>query len=563
MSKDQPIYVIDTNILVDYVDVIPWEGGKQPLEPTIDLSHAHIVIPTVVVRELSNFKGEKNSDRGKAARVILKRLRKLFEGDIHSMDEVYGLRAPITVENVQPVNVEEESKDTEEESEEVQRISILPVHKDFWKCLPFHPSDRDMDGQIILTALAASLAKQGKPNNGSELNGTICHTMFDNVVLLTNDNGLAIRARERGLMTARYGYKYPAPYTGRREVTVPNELFAEFYNSPERQLSRALFEQAMPDEPPLVANEFIVMHLEDPYHPPSDYKPYEDKFFDNVGRYDADKKAIVKLCYTRSFPVPVRNVGQAIYAEALMDPNITAIVCTGPAGSGKTFMATIFGYEACLAGNFIGVTTVPCENRSNIGALPGDLDEKMDPDVQPLKNALRNYILHTDPDFKKMLKNQQQHAPESDLSGNNSSKNGKSNGNGSKNGTSIKTRLRDKVNNIWDNIFSSVPIENARGRDFSHEIVIYDEFQDQSVMQADTLLKRIGVDAKVIITGDIDQIHAPYLDRDTNGLVYASRSLHDNEMVAQVCFTEEEVVRSQLVKEITHRQRAAKTRPDE
>ncbi len=110
---------------------------------------------------------------------------------------------------------------------------------------------------------------------------------------------------------------------------------------------------------------------------------------------------------------------------------------------------------------------------------------------------------------------------------------------------------------IWDNWFSSVPIENARGRDFAYELAIYDEFQDQNVAQADTLIKRIGADGKIIITGDIEQIHAPYLDASNNGLVYASRQLLDSPMVAQVCFTEEEVIRHPLVKLIAMRQKAS------
>ena len=75
------IYVIDTNILVDYPDIIPPEQGEVTLkEPTIDLSAAHIVIPSAVVRELSTFKREVSSERGKNARLVLKRLRKIFEG---------------------------------------------------------------------------------------------------------------------------------------------------------------------------------------------------------------------------------------------------------------------------------------------------------------------------------------------------------------------------------------------------------------------------------------------------------------------------------------------------
>ncbi|MBQ5812050.1 PhoH family protein, partial [Candidatus Saccharibacteria bacterium] len=409
MSKDRPIYVIDTNILVDYVDVIPGEDGKQPLEPTIDLSNAHIVIPTVVVRELSNFKGEK-SDRGLAARVVLRRLLKLFEGSVHTMEEIYNLRAPIEVPVRSHCNADGEPN-------ALQLVSILPVHKDLRKCLPFYPSDEDMDGQIILTAIAASLADQGKWINGRELPGVICHTLLDNVVLLTNDNGLAIRARERGLITMRYGYKYPEPYTGRRDIEVPKELLEELLNCRSdgyysAGVSRAMFEELMPDEPGLVANEFIVMGLAQNETWPAGFNPDSDPYFSHIGRYDLKEDAIVPLKYVSSFPTAIKNAGQAIYAEALMHPGIAAVVCTGPAGSGKTYMATIFGYRACQEGKFIGVTAVPCENRSNIGALPGDLDEKMDPDVQPLKNALRNYLLNNDPKLRKELANLQKYGTE-------------------------------------------------------------------------------------------------------------------------------------------------------
>ena len=101
----------------------------------------------------------------------------------------------------------------------------------------------------------------------------------------------------------------------------------------------------------------------------------------------------------------------------------------------------------------------------------------------------------------------------------------------------------------------NIPIEHARGRDFAYELAIYDEFQDQTVSQADTLIKRLGTEGKIIITGDIEQIHAPYIDSTSSGLVYASRQLLDSPMVAQVCFTEEEVIRHPLVRMIAKRQK--------
>ena len=61
MSSKRMVYVVDTNVLIDYVDIIQTNGSGDMLEePTIDLSEAHLVIPTAVIRELSSFKNEKS-----------------------------------------------------------------------------------------------------------------------------------------------------------------------------------------------------------------------------------------------------------------------------------------------------------------------------------------------------------------------------------------------------------------------------------------------------------------------------------------------------------------------
>ena len=537
MLKSRMIYVVDTNVLVDYVDIIQSYGfSAAPEEATIDLSDAHLVIPTAVIRELSSFKNEKTA-RGKAARVALDRIRRIVETHDYTMKEAYNLKRPIRVPG----------------SEQV--ISILPVHKSFKNSLPFNPSDDDMDGQIILATLTVTFRSAELPIDGTTPVMNIASLDMSGVVLLTNDNGLAIRARQRGIKTSRYGYKYPKPYTGRRDITVSYKLFSEFYKF--RRIDRELFEELAPNECSLVANEFVIMHLEEGEEYPEGYDPDNDMYYSYIGRYDREEDAIVPLSYATSFPTYPENAGQAIYAEALMNPKFAAIICAGPAGSGKTYMATVYGYHACKSGKFIGVTAVPCESRSRLGALPGDLDEKMDPDVQPLKNALRNYLLKEDSSLKKELdvlrkfgtdKKYRKNSRMDDSDEDYPEK------------RSIKAKLKDRVDLIWDNWFTSIPIENARGRDFSHELAIYDEFQDQNSSQADTLIKRIGDEGKIILTGDVEQIHAPYLDRSNNGLVYAARQLYDNPMVAQVCFIEDEVIRHPLVKLIAKRQKARRTK---
>lgn len=526
----QPVYVVDTNVLVDYPNIIPDLDTDipRPQSPTVDLTNAHLVIPSAVVRELSSFKKEKTA-RGKAARKVLKKVRSLAEKQTQTLGDTYKLEAPIDINGT--------------------FVSILPIHKNFKDCSPFKPSEDDMDGQIILAALIVEMLARGLPIDGTARKESVEGLeASSDIKLLTNDNGLAIRARERGISTSRYGYKCPEPYTGRRDLVMPPELFEKFFD--ERRIERGEFEEAFPEERKLVANEFIIMTVEKEEDYPLDYDPRNNLYFQNIGRYDRNEDAIVPLRYVSSFPATIKTPGQAIYAEALMDPDIAVVICDGPAGSGKTYMATVYGYNACKAGAFIGVTVVPCESHSKLGALPGDLDEKMDPDLQPLKNALRNYLLNSDAKLKKELDNFKKFGPSCKC------KNGGDNDSeGMPEKRSLKAKLEDRVELIWSNWFSSIPIENARGRDFAHEIAIYDEFQDQTITQADTLIKRLGMDGKIVITGDVYQIHAPYLDETNNGLNYASHLLYNHPMVAQVCLTDDEVVRHPLVKEVARRQK--------
>ncbi len=531
-------FVIDTNILVDYPGIVPDDDGKlvKPENPSISLANSNIVIPTAVIRELSSFK-EERSERGKAARIVLRRIRAMTETTSPDMWDSYNL-GPLAGYYI-----------------DGSAFYIFPVHAEFKELLPFRPADDDMDGQIILATIAVAMLRSGMSIEDSA-NWTkrkrFSDIVLKGVTLLTNDNGLAIRARERGISTARYGQRYHEPYTGRRKVAVPTEIMREFLNA--RVLDRDLWEDFLPNEPKLVANEFVEMVLSEADSDADDYEYLEYavsdlKYFENVGRYDKASDQIVALKYASKFKVAPRNVGQAIYAEALMNKDFAAVICTGPAGAGKTFMATVYGFNATLDGDYIGVTVVPCETHGKLGALPGGMNEKLDPDVQPFKNALRNYLLSEDKDFRQKFSEHKREGMRKYL------RDLRNSDLDEERPESLRTKLNRRVNFYWDEIFTNIPIDKARGRDFSYELALYDEFQDQNITQADTLIKRLGKDGRIVITGDVWQIHSPYLDISNNGLVYASSLLYDNPYVAQVCFTEDEVVRHPLVAEIAKKQK--------
>ena len=221
------------------------------------------------------------------------------------------------------------------------------------------------------------------------------------------------------------------------------------------------------------------------------------------------------------------------------------VVCTGPAGSGKTYISTVYGIDACRNGKYIDVVVVPCADFGKLGALPGGLDEKMALDTGPTRNSIRNYLIGENSHFKKELEKLRRNGAALDLS---------QEADEEESIQSLNDKLQAKIDMIWRLFFRNIPVDKARGLDFACELVLYDEFQDQSPAQADMLIKRIGRDGKVVITGDVKQIHAPYLDEYNNGIVYASRLLYDLPMVARVSFLKDEVERHGLVKLIAERQ---------
>ena len=423
-----------------------------------------------------------------------------------------------------------------------------------------------MDGQIIWTALATLCSANGQPVDGSPVD--LGKLDKDKVVLLTNDRGMSIRARSIGITTKRFSYALPIPYTGRRDLAVPDEMYRKFFS--EGKLTGEEWRQMLPKEPPLIANEFLIMRPESGEYP----EDYDRQQYWHVGRFDQANDVIVRIKLWSKFPVTPRNEGQAIYAEALMNPSITCVICTGPAGTGKTFMSTVYALEFCRKHEYDRTIVVPCDpdNSDKLGALPGDLDAKMDPSVRPHKNALENYLLMTRKRFAASSANNKEPEPpppeeeetpteepkaSADADASTKSRRGRKKTKTSSSRVNAKkplaAQVEDEVEQLWGMWFKNVPIYFARGLSFPGRLVLYDEFQDQSRNQAKTLLTRKGECSKMIITGDVEQIHSAYLDRSNNGLVFAREILKGNPLVAQITFSSGEIVRDPLVQYIVER----------
>ena len=191
---------------------------------------------------------------------------------------------------------------------------------------------------------------------------------------------------------------------------------------------------------------------------------------------------------------------QRLVTEASKNAMVFAV---GPAGTGKTYTAIALAVKALKAKEVkrIILTRPAVEAGENLGFLPGDMKEKLDPYMMPLYDALRDMI------------------PPEKL-----------------------------IQMMEFGIIEIAPLAFMRGRTLDNAFVILDEAQNATVMQMKMFLTRMGQTAQFIITGDMSQIDLP--SKQKSGLAYALDALRDVEGIGVVRLTQNDVIRHPLVKKI-------------
>ena len=208
------------------------------------------------------------------------------------------------------------------------------------------------------------------------------------------------------------------------------------------------------------------------------------------------------VCITaKGRPVKPKTLGQKKYIEAIRKNTVTLGV--GPAGTGKTYLAVAMAVTAFRAKevNRIILTRPAVEAGEKLGFLPGDLQQKVDPYLRPLYDALFDMLGAES--FQKQLER----------------------------------------GNI-----EVAPLAYMRGRTLDDSFIILDEAQNTSVEQMKMFLTRLGFNSKMVVTGDITQIDLP--DGRRSGLVDAVKILKDVDDIQIVRFNERDVVRHKLVQDI-------------
>lgn len=208
------------------------------------------------------------------------------------------------------------------------------------------------------------------------------------------------------------------------------------------------------------------------------------------------------ICVTaKGKPIKPKTIGQKHYCNAIKNNTIT--IGVGPAGTGKTYLAVAMAVTAFRAHevNRIILTRPAVEAGEKLGFLPGDLQSKVDPYLRPLYDALFDML-----------------------------------------GAETYQRYVERGN------IEVAPLAYMRGRTLDDSFIILDEAQNTTGEQMKMFLTRLGFNSKMVITGDITQIDLPNGSR--SGLKECIKILKNIDDIAQVTFSEKDVVRHKLVQDI-------------
>lgn len=215
-----------------------------------------------------------------------------------------------------------------------------------------------------------------------------------------------------------------------------------------------------------------------------------------LAHYDPVNKVLNRVEKQRTYGIEPRNAEQTFSLDALLRPDIQLVALTGKAGTGKTLLALAAALQQSK--NFSQILLarpiVPLANR-DMGFLPGDVKEKIEPYMNPLFDNLtviKNKFKTTSEDFMRIEEMQK----------------------------SEKLVI--------------TPLAYIRGRSLSNVFFIVDEAQNLTPHEIKTIITRAGEGTKMVFTGDIQQIDSPYLDTESNGLSYMADKMKGQDIFAHV-----------------------------
>jgi PhoH-like ATPase len=352
------------------------------------------------------------------------------------------------------------------------------------------------DNKIIATAM---LIQEEHPDN--------------RVIIVTSDVDMMIKCDDIGIEVQEYmneSITYDYTYTGFREASLLGSDIDRLYSNGHVALSDITDKTDLGN---LEENEYI-----------------------NISSNDGTNKHA--LAYHRSGVIYIlrdekligyngikgRNFKQKMLMHALLAPTseISLVIVMGTAGTGKTFLAEACGLEKTYTsmgrtykyqrngGEYESmiITRTNVQSDNDLGALPGDLEEKMNPLLRPFYDNMKKIFEGKEKD-KENAKQQIQYV-------------------------------------LGNEIVEIEAVGYLRGASLEDKFLIVDEAQNMTASQALEVVTRAADGTKVVLLGDPDQIDARYLDKHNNGLVFTAERMKGDIGTAQITFAEDDTVRSRL-----------------
>jgi PhoH-like ATPase len=486
VSAKTKTFVLDTNVLLhDPQSIFKFEDNN-------------LAIPVEVLEELDAIKGEQSTERGRSARRVHRILQELLP-DTRSMLEGVELENGGTLSII----INPYLMDSGRKSPAMERLrAILP---DLAK----------KDNRIIAAALFVQ--ERFPPPT----------------ILVTKDVNVQLKARAVGLESQDYlNDKVPetddeASY---REVTV------NIYEL-QRFASEGAFEIEARDAKALYLNEYVLLRSDEGKTMPARY--YGDGLVRRLKLPDFVKAP-------GGIPVRARNLEQQFFMDALLDDSIHMLTCYGKAGTGKTLLSTACALHQTQDDHSrydgVSISRPVIALGKDIGFLPGSLEEKMKPWLQPYHDALEVLIPSKppkDPQFASKKVSKKKHKKRDDhfvaamtaVQPSHASHNG-----GHGHGPAMKPYERL----LKSGLVEIEALAFIRGRSIARRFFILDEAQQLTPHEVKTVITRISEGSKIVLIGDPAQIDNPYVDARSNGLVYCHNRMKGQAIAAHVKLTKGE-----------------------
>lgn len=469
-------YVLDTNVLLhDPQSIFKFEDNN-------------LAIPVEVLEELDAIKSEQSTERGRNARRVHRLLQELLP-DSRSMHE--GVKLPNG--GTLSVIINRYLVENNWSTPAMQRLRAVVA--DFTK----------KDNRIIAAALFVQ------------------ETFPPPTILVTKDVNVQLKARAVGLEAEDYlNDKAPeAPDTESYQT-----LSLDVYEM-QRFCSEGQFELAEDVASRLHLNEYVLLRT-----PEGKTMP---------GRY-AGQRAVRRLRFPEfvkapgGIPIRPRNLEQQFFMDALMDDSVALITCFGKAGTGKTLLSTACALHQIADAEHsrydgLSISRPVIALGKDIGFLPGSLEEKMRPWLQPYHDALEVLIPSKppkEPQFasKKVAKKRKQHdelvasmtAPQPV--------------HGATGGAGAPMKPYERL--IRSGLVEIEALCFIRGRSIARRFFILDEAQQLTPHEVKTVITRISEGSKIVLIGDPAQIDNPYVDARSNGLVFCFNRMKGQALHAHV-----------------------------